>query len=251
MYFYWVVLFMSFGFRHFLILYADRGLVQNGRPNLTLFTQLYWVVVGSLLALGFAMNPGKNLLKGNHLLQDMNRGRACLLRSMPGHSAESQFTYKAIGVVFAMILSIRITNQRRLLVRYVRGVCPNGRMSCFGKFRRNVLNLDQTYWWLIWWCLAMTFWGTSISDYGQGFLSVKAQFWIWNITEFLSIEGLHLVLPLLLDVPSQGTELVTGGQFYVRRPELEPRRPQLPPIGGGERSSRFGPRKSQPPPIGC
>ena len=93
---------MSFGFRHILSLYADRGLVQNVKPNLTLFNQLYWVVVGSWLAVFFAINPGKNLFKGNHLLQDMNRGRACLLRSLPGHSSESQFKYKAIGVVNAM-----------------------------------------------------------------------------------------------------------------------------------------------------
>ena len=236
-YVYWVVLFMSFGFRHILILYADRGLVQNGQPNLTLFNQLYWVVVGSWLALGFAMNPGKNLLKGNHLLQDMSRGRACLLRSLPGHSSESQLKYKAIGVVTAMIVSFYITNQRRQLGRYVKGVCPNGRMSCFGKFRRNVVNLDQTYWWLMWWCLAITFWGTSISDYGQDFLSVKAQFWIWNITEFLSIEGLHIVLPLLLNIPSQGTELLSNREFYVRQPELKPRRPEVLPVGNTSRIS--------------
>ena len=123
-------------------------------------------------------------------------------------------------------------------------------MSCFGKFRRNVLNLHQTYWWFIWWCLAITFWGTSISDYGQEFLSAKAQFWIWNITEFLSIEGLHIVLPLLLDIPSEGTELVSNGGFYVRLPELKPRRPEVLPVGAVENTSRFSNNQELESPAG-
>ena len=68
--FYWVILLFSFHFRLFLVLYADRGLLKNGKPNLKLFCQLYWVVMVVLLIFCFAMFPGKNLLKGNFILQD-------------------------------------------------------------------------------------------------------------------------------------------------------------------------------------
>ena len=48
-----------------------------------------------------------------------------------------------------------------------------------------------------------------------------------------------MVVPLLLDIPSQGTESVNGGDFFVRLPGLEPRRPEVPPLGGVANASRF------------
>ena len=109
----------------------------------------------------------------------------------------------------------------------ISGLCPNGRMSCLGKFKRNVINLNQTFWWFMWWCFFMTFCCISI-DYGDGYLSAKTQFWIWNISGFIGYEGMHLFIPFLLDVPSQGEILTENPEFYVRKPVLEPRLLTIP-----------------------
>ena len=222
MYFYWVVLFISFGFRHFLILYADRGLVRNGRPNLGLFSQLYWIVVCSFVTLGFAMAPGGNLLKGNFALQDMNRGKACLLGDMPEHLSKSQFKYKGVARAFCVILAVRTTFQLRQLRLFISQLCPNKRMSCLGKYRRNVISLRQTYWWVLWWCVAMTASCLSV-DYGQPYLSARAQFWIWNISGIIGYEGVHFILPFFLDVPIEMERRSSSVKFYVQEPVLEPR----------------------------
>ena len=72
----------------------------------------------------------------------------------------------------------------------------------------------------------MTFCCISI-DYGDGYLSAKTQFWIWNLSGFIGYEGLHLFLPFLLEVPSQGKVLPSNQEFYVRKPVLEPRIPKI------------------------
>ena len=238
MYFYWVVLFISFGFRHFLILYADRGLVRNGRPNLGLFSQLYWIVVGSFVTLGFAMAPGKNLLRGNFALQDMNRGKACLLGDMPEHSSKSQAKYKGVALALCVILAVRVTYQRRQLRQFISCLCPNKRMSCLGKFRRNVISLTQTYWWLLWWCVAMTACCLSV-DYGQPYLSVRAQFWIWNISGIIGYEGVHFILPFFLDMPVEIERRSSRVKFYVREPVLEPRTLHISTPAETVNTSRF------------
>ena len=76
---YIVVLLFSMRFRSFLILYSDIGLVLKGEPNLNLFSQLYWVIVGSFLAVSFGLWPLSSVIKGKYILQDSNRGRACML----------------------------------------------------------------------------------------------------------------------------------------------------------------------------
>ena len=86
--------------------------------------------------------------------------------------------------------------------------------------------MSQTYWWLIFCCFAMSFCCLSV-DYGQQFLSPEAQFWIWNIFESITYEGIHFILPYFLDIPGQGSCDSDDLDFYVRKPALEPRRPKM------------------------
>ena len=224
-YFYFNVFLFSFQFRLFLVMYADRGLIKNGRLNLGLFGQLFWVVVASFIVLSFALVHGRNLLEGQFLVQNMNRERACLLGNTPEHSSKIQSKGKAIVYALVAISFVRLVQFKIRGKRFISGLCPNGRMSCLGNFRRNVINLDQTFLWFLWWCLAGTFCCFSL-DYGDGYFSVKTQFWIWNFSSFISYEGLNLVIPFFLCVPSQGKKVTPSTEFYVRNPILEPRIPR-------------------------
>ena len=111
----------------------------------------------------------------------------------------------------------------------MRNHCPLGRMSCIGRYRRNVLTLKQTMAWVVLWCLS----GIADICLQALFIHHKDQwsretlFWIWNAKGFLANEGLHILIPFALSVPTDGgskTSSSTG--FYVRKPSvLVPRRP--------------------------
>ena len=226
------------------MLYADRGLVKNGKPNLDLFCQLYWVVVVAFFIFCFALVQGVNLLKGNYILQNSNRGKACLLGNMPEHASELHFknmvtVYAFLGCVFFRLLQFKLK-----VKRFILGLCPYGKMACLGNFKRNVINLNQTFWWSLWWCLASTLCCISV-DYGQGYISAKTQFWIWNISGFVLYEGTLLFLPFFLDVPGQSKVLSPYTEFYVRKPSLEPRIPNasLEKIRTNESSSIYTKRR--------
>ena len=49
--FFYSLLFFSLLFRMVLVVHAHKGLVQNGRPNLKLFKQLFWVITCAWLAM--------------------------------------------------------------------------------------------------------------------------------------------------------------------------------------------------------
>ena len=149
-----------------------------------------------------------------------------MLGNIPDFSPGEQGKKKAIGMALALLLLSRLIYQKRQIKCYINGLCPNGRMSSIGVYRRNVINLNATFWWLISWCCAFLFCCISV-DYGHNILSVRTQFWIWNISEFIGHEGLHLVLPFLLDFPSQGSPKSNNINFYLRKQPLEPRRPNI------------------------
>ena len=225
--FYLPVLFFSFAFRSVLVLYAERGLVQKGRTNLVLFNQLYWLVVLTFISLILTIDFLPNLLRGDYILQDMNKARACLLGEMTKFSSKKQTTRKAVGTALVMLLFSRVIYQKYQVSRYMRRLCPNGRMSCVGNFRRNLIDINMTFGWLLWWCFSSLICCISV-DYGTNILSVQTQFYIWNTTEFVCYEGFHIALPFLLCLPSQGVERSNNAEFYVREPDYQPRRLKMP-----------------------
>ena len=111
----------------------------------------------------------------------------------------------------------------------MRNHCPLGKMSCIGRFRRNVLTLKQTVVLLLVFCLsdiADVFLQTLFSWYQEQW-SRETLFWIWNTRGFVTIEGLNILIPFALSVPSEGdSQNSSSTDFYVRKPALlEPRRP--------------------------
>ena len=58
--------------------------------------------------------------------------------------------------------------------------------------------------------------------------SSETLFWIWNTKGFVGNEGLHILIPFALSVPTDGDSAnsPSSGDFYVHKPsDLVPRRP--------------------------
>ena len=111
----------------------------------------------------------------------------------------------------------------------MRNHCPLGKMNCIGRYRRNVLTLKQTTALLLLFCLR----GIVDICLQALFVHYKEQwssetlFWMWNTKGFLTIEGLHILIPFALTVPTEGgSQNSSSIEFYVRKPSvLVPRRP--------------------------
>ena len=126
-----------------------------------------------------------------------------------------------MNLAFILLVIIYTTWLRFSAMRFLSGLCPRGQMSCMGKYRRNVLTLYYTYLYLI----ANMFYRVAsivLADYARQ-LSPAAHFWIWNVTAAIWGEGSYLVLPWILTVPDSGSSSGPLSQFYVRKPELQPR----------------------------
>ena len=63
--------------RVFLICFAERGLVAQGRPNLRLFHQLYWILFSAFITIGIVTFPIMKFLRGN--FAETTYGKICLL----------------------------------------------------------------------------------------------------------------------------------------------------------------------------
>ena len=139
----------------------------------------------------------------------------------------------------------------------MRKYCPLGRMSCIGRYPRNVVTLKQTMAWVLLWCcsgqvklgflfpdqqvfgdqvnIRILWWCSGIADIclQEIFIRYREQwssetlFWIWNVKGFAVNEGLHILIPFALSVPTDARSKNSSSiGFYVHKPSvLVPRRP--------------------------
>ena len=124
-----------------LIRFAERGLVLNGRPNLQLFNQLFWTIFVSYCVIGICMAPPYSLFSTKSFNYAFGT-KVCLARSIADHDVlrrnfVSLFLTATLGWVIVILLKAR-TKQ------YLQGICPDGKMSSIGNFRRNFITFDQT-----------------------------------------------------------------------------------------------------------
>ena len=108
--------------------------------------------------------------------------------------------------------------------RFLKGQCPNQKMSCIGKYKRNVINFQQTTYWMLFWqvSLLLDIPFQSFLEQDQA-LSKQAKFLIWN-AKGVFLNECFIFVQLTIKVPSTETKLTQPGQFYVRNPISEPRR---------------------------
>ena len=112
--------------------------------------------------------------------------------------------------------------------RFLKRFCPNKKYSCMMPYQRNILNFKTS---LLWSDFELSFGIFDLSllmvlnEY-RSQMSVKTTYLIWNTYSSTLMEVLHLLIPLFLVIPESPRTGPKLGEFYVRRPVLEPRRPE-------------------------
>ena len=126
--------FMSHTFRSVLVRFADRGLVLQGRPNLKLFSQLFWLILIPYCCIGLMMAPLASIVTGR--FPQTYVAKICILP--PGFKGdpyqEPQKIMKQVVVPLVVpLLHLSYVQYWTYKVRkYFRGTCPNRKMSSFG-----------------------------------------------------------------------------------------------------------------------
>ena len=112
--------------------------------------------------------------------------------------------------------------------RLMAGLCPSKKMSCIGKFRRNVLDKNETIRLLIYWVLG------GLLNVTCNLLFVRFEKHlrpsvIFNLNSFfwlllLEVPMLYLTFILTRREIPRIAEIPRSTKFYVLKPSLEPRR---------------------------
>ena len=111
---------------------------------------------------------------------------------------------------------------------FLKGLCPNKRYSCIMPYERNIINFKTS---LLWSDFELSFGIFDLSflmvlnEY-RSQMSIKTTYLIWNTYSSIMMEVLHLLIPLFLAIPAPSKPTSKLGEFYVRRPVQEPRRPE-------------------------
>ena len=218
--------FFSFLFRTVLIRFANRGLVDKGRPNTGLFNKLYWTILLTFCCHAILMNPLISIIRGRY--QKSLFVKICLLRPHKNDDFMYQKLGPMISGVFIPMFVCKYLNFKSL--RFIRGICPNNRMSSIGNYRRNFLTLEDTcdffLYFSLWECcnsLLMNF--TYINQIFLLSPSVVAA--IQNLSNFIFYGFFYgFVLPIRMSIPwNPPNKSKDTCPFYVGQEKVEPRRP--------------------------
>ena len=132
-------------FRSVLIRFADRGLVLQGRPNLKLFNQLFWLILIPFCCIGLLMAPFYSILKGVFAQQFV--AKICILApglKIDSHQDPRQMIKQTIVPLIVPSLFLAYCQYLTYQVRqYFRGTCPNQKMHSFGNYRRNFITFEE------------------------------------------------------------------------------------------------------------
>ena len=128
-----------------------------------------------------------------------------------------------VGFIFLEVVFFNYMAWR--VRRFLRGYCPKKKMSCIGKYKRNTIDIQQTTRWLLFWLssLLLDIPFQSFLEADQ-VLSKESKFLIWT-TKGVFLNECFILTQLAIEAPDRKLKLVHPGQFYVRSPILEPRRP--------------------------
>ena len=125
---------------------------------------------------------------------------------------------------FVFLVTVFFNYMAWQVKRFLRGHCPDQKMSCIGKYQRNVINFQQTTYWMLFWQVSLLL-DIPLQNFLEEnqTLSKQAKFFIWN-AKGVFLNECFICIQLAIKVPDTKTKLVQHGKFYVRNPTLEPRR---------------------------
>ena len=221
--------FFNFLWRTFLILHAE-GFIHNGKLNIRLFGQLFWIISLTFIAVHYSIFPGSILLRGDFPKQSTS-GQICLLRPFGQETGRQILKRNGVAIAagfnkvcFVLYFSLKA---KAILKIY----SPQSKMFCIGLYRRNVIDYRETG------AMSLAF---SILGIFDVLLVVVYKYWnltSWTVfvIDFFIWVFLFELVSLALTLTISSTEIPSytvpqkPTQFYVRCPlVLFPRRPNLP-----------------------
>ena len=128
-----------------MVRFSDRGLVLQGRPNLKLFNQLFWLILVPYCCIGLMMAPFNSIIRGD--FPEKYVAKHCI--RPPGFKGvvhqEPQTVMKQVVVpmVSALLNLVWCQYWTYKVRKYFRGICPNKKMYSFGNYRRNFVTFEQ------------------------------------------------------------------------------------------------------------
>ena len=216
------VAFFSFLFRTLVVLHAEKGLIVKGRPHLKLLNQLFWLIMGSYTAfvLFIVFNFYRTIILTETFVSSSNMAICLMVDGKEDRDLEARF--RIIGPAFRFGQFFVMSYLYRMLNKFLEGLCPEKKMSCIGKYKRNVISLKETFW------LSQIIMTSGISDdilqvvftYLEVYFSKESIFVIWNITNFISKEGLFLIFPIIISTPNKDVKNYKATSFYLRSPTV-------------------------------
>ena len=141
--------FFSILFRMVLIRFAERGLVESGKPNLLLFHQLYWTAFGAFFFMTISIFTIMPLLQGT--FAENPQSKTCMLRPTENMKSDTNITKNLVILAFTLIIAAYKPLMTYKVRKYVSGLCPNGRRGAFGKYRRNLIDFEENSRYIFYW----------------------------------------------------------------------------------------------------
>ena len=183
-------------------------------------------------------------------------GRICLLHPLEEENQQSTITTRLGAMI---IMASYNTYYSMKANQYLAGFCPKKTMSCIGKYRRNLLTLQDTSNLIYYWTVYAFFESALIIApklFKSYLISPAMVFWAHNVLVISFVDIYHgIVLPCKMVIPwTYQKKKQDFSNFYVRKPKLlDPRRtyvpkiskfPEMPPM-----SPRLPPLLTRQPPI--
>ena len=227
------VIFYTFLWRSFLILHGQ-GFIRNGQLNLKLFNQLYWIV--TLPHLLIAVNMDQPMYFKGTFSQDSVRGRICLLYPINNGPAEQKpIIYQGLFLIWGFVSISYVIYLSSRSKRFIKAMCPGEKMSCIGRYKRNVLSYRETCALSIAWSFNAMLYPVLTGILKKMYISPRAVFMIDTFYYVLTYQFITLLIVVILskrDFPVHSKPHKIS-HFYVHSPPrlLEPRRPPLPQLG--------------------
>ena len=124
----------------------------------------------------------------------------------------------AIVITYSLIIFCRIR-------RFLSFLCPSEKMSCIGKYKRNVIDLKTTTMAILYWTLFPISLKLVILSFKPLSISPEHVILVHTLYNTFGVEIFSLCFSLILnqgELPSR-TQPRKTGNFYVRRPDFSPR----------------------------
>ena len=136
-------------------------------------------------------------------------------------------------------IAVAFDLKERRVGRLMKKMCPNKQMNCIGKYRRNLINMDETvtyfYFEKVVFLVELIF--MSVSTNWEEAMGLDAIFWMFNSIVFAQSVIQTILQCLILscsigELDGKDVNDNDGLNFYVTKPRvLEPRRFEYP-VGG-------------------